>query len=1205
MTQGTDPSDAVREPPEPSPSSANVTGVEVPVIAIGPEEVATTPLDAHVPDDRSSDGEVPEYVQLVDDEELDGLLAPSRRDGPVTSILRKSVGVISQVPSAVWRALTRSLILDTYCVIVLWAITYLFFEPSLRELRIAYENDTRVFYYPIFAKLGEAWRSGHLQLWSTDILTGYPVFADGEAGVLYPFHLLALMFLSVDDAFVWLRPIRFFQGALFMFGFLRAIGTGRFGGLIGSITFAFSGFSVAQLHHVNIGTGSVWLPLALCFAEVAIRSTGRTRYTFAFLASVPFGLQGLIVHVQILLLSAFTFCAFVVYRVAVGPVGTGKEVESLLPTRFRLGAFRWSTFGKSSSTASRIGVVLTDLGRGVLRGLTSTAFFVVTRMSLAGLIIAIAGGIGAALSAVQLIPLFELGTYSFRGSGVDYSFATEYELPVTHFLSFLLPDAFMTTSWPDDARRYWGLWSRWEVFGYVGLVPLCLAPFGLLVGRSRLRWFFGAIVVLSLSLAVGEHAPFGAHKFLSSLPGFSALRAPGRFVFLATIGLAVLAAIGADALRTDWVTRAGSAALVRTQAWRAIPRALTSTILLGLAQLTAVIAPTALMFFSTYAIGHKDDAMAFLQRNFVVMRGFDTKLTIEHLYQFALTSLDIGQPAVARQLALLLGVVVVLTLWDRVRSLSYLWQGLLVVTLAADLIAVGQSFHPTQSLSALRDPGDLGRFVSTLPGMKSDGGALFRVYTQKNTRDEPNRLLLAGVSEANGYSSLEPDRHNRYIAAAWYAPNRLLDLMGVKYFVIRNGFLPLPSFNLTSFNTDRPLFSSTGQNGSGTQTIRFDGVTGDSIRMVSTLRWAAGVAQSQPVAKLSVVARNGSRQDFQVLAGVHTAEWDWERPELKGKVAHQLPSTDTFARTWKELDVRSRPAGQEFPAHLYYGEFALGSVQALDRIEVTFLHPTAQFELYGIAVFNDTTKDLEQAEIAKNTKFRKVYSDKEAVLYENSGVLPRSFLVPTAVVTEAGDETLQRMSQGDWAPERMALLELPNDERDDDGMSRQSDAVNSVPMHLRDAIRRLPPPARAGDAVPPVTFDIERRRSTSASGSVTISDIASETVNLTVDARTESVLVLNDLYYPGWEATLDGNPTQIYRANYLFRAVIVPQGQHVIEYTYRPRSFRLGLSITLGATSILVVGLILLTVPQIRKLWTERKPLESPTPPGSEGQPGH
>ena len=1184
MTQVPESVDAPRETPETPTSSITVTGVEVLVVAVGPEDEATPTLEAPTPDDRTSEAEVSEYVQLVDDAEREGLLAARRRDTPAITFLRKAIRIASLATSNVWSVLTHSLFLDAYCVLVLWGVTYLFFEPSLRDLRIAYENDTRVFYYPIFVKLGEAWRSGHLQLWSTDILTGYPVFADGEAGVLYPFHLLALMFLPVDDAFVWLRPIRFFQGALFMFGFLRAIGTGRFGGLIGSITFAFSGFSVAQLHHVNIGTGSVWLPLALCFAEVAIRSTGRTRYIFAFLASIPFGLQGLIVHVQILLLSAFTFSAYVVYRVAVGPVGSGKLVEAVLPERLRLSTFQLGIPGISRSVTGRAVAIVTTLGSVLVRGFATAIFFALTRMSLAGVIIGIAGGIGAALSAVQLIPLFELGTYSFRGIGVDYSFATEYELPVTHFLSFLLPDAFMTTAWPEDARRYWGLWSRWEVFGYVGLVPLCLAPFGLLVGRSRLRWFFGAVVLLSLSLAVGEHAPFGAHKFLSSLPGFSALRAPGRFVFLSTLGFAVLAALGADALRMDWASRAASIATARTSTWRTIPRALTTTAILGLAQLSAVIAPTALMFFSTYAIGHKDDAMAFLQRNFVVMRGFDTKLTIEHLYQFALTSLDIAQPAVARQLTILLGVVVILTLWDRVRSLSYVWQGSLVVVLAADLIAVGQSFHPTQSLAVLRDPGDLGRFVATLPGMNAGSGAMFRVYTQKNTRDEPNRLLLAGVSEANGYSSLEPDRHNRYSAAAWYAPNRLLDLMGVKYFVIRNGFLPLPSFNLTSFNTDRPLFSSTGQNGSGTQTIRFDGVTGDSIRMVSTLRWATGVAHAQPVAKVSVVNRNGSRQDFQILAGIHTAEWDWERPELKGKVAHQLPPANAFARTWKELDVRSRPPGQEFPAHLYYAEFELGSVQALDRIEVSFIHPTAQFELYGIAVFNDTTKDLEQAEISKNTKFRKVYSDKEAVLYENTGVLPRSFLVPAAVVTEAGDETLQRMSQGDWAPERMALLELPNDERDDDGVSRQTDTTYTLPVHLRDAIRRLPPPARAGDPVTPVTFDIDRRRSTSANGSVTITDPASEAVYLAVEARTESVLVLNDLYYPGWEATLDGNPTQIYRANYLFRAVIVPQGTHAIEFLYRPRSFRLGLSITLGATSVLVFGLILLTVPRFRSL---------------------
>ena len=203
MTQVPESVDAPRETPETPTSSITVTGVEVLVVAVGPEDEATPTLEAPTPDDRTSEAEVSEYVQLVDDAEREGLLAARRRDTPAITFLRKAIRIASLATSNVWSVLTHSLFLDAYCVLVLWGVTYLFFEPSLRDLRIAYENDTRVFYYPIFVKLGEAWRSGHLQLWSTDILTGYPVFADGEAGVLYPFHLLPLMFLPVDGSFVW------------------------------------------------------------------------------------------------------------------------------------------------------------------------------------------------------------------------------------------------------------------------------------------------------------------------------------------------------------------------------------------------------------------------------------------------------------------------------------------------------------------------------------------------------------------------------------------------------------------------------------------------------------------------------------------------------------------------------------------------------------------------------------------------------------------------------------------------------------------------------------------------------------------------------------------------------------------------------------------------------------------------------------------
>jgi hypothetical protein len=48
-------------------------------------------------------------------------------------------------------------------------------------------------------------------------------------------------------------------------------------------------------------------------------------------------------------------------------------------------------------------------------------------------------------------------------------------------------------------------------------------------------------------------------------------------------------------------------------------------------------------------------------------------------------------------------------------------------------------------------------------------------------------------------------------------------------------------------------------------------------------------------------------------------------------------------------------------------------------------------------------------------------------------------------------------------------------------------------------------------------------------------------------------LVLADTWYPGWQATVDGEPVEILRANYAFRAVWLGEGEHVVEFVYRPR----------------------------------------------------
>ncbi len=72
-------------------------------------------------------------------------------------------------------------------------------------------------------------------------------------------------------------------------------------------------------------------------------------------------------------------------------------------------------------------------------------------------------------------------------------------------------------------------------------------------------------------------------------------------------------------------------------------------------------------------------------------------------------------------------------------------------------------------------------------------------------------------------------------------------------------------------------------------------------------------------------------------------------------------------------------------------------------------------------------------------------------------------------------------------------------------------------------------------------------------------------------ARRAGYLILDDSYYPGWQASVDGHPTRILPANENFRAVAIPAGRHVITFRYRPASFIAGAAISL-ATALLMVA---------------------------------
>ena len=83
-----------------------------------------------------------------------------------------------------------------------------------------------------------------------------------------------------------------------------------------------------------------------------------------------------------------------------------------------------------------------------------------------------------------------------------------------------------------------------------------------------------------------------------------------------------------------------------------------------------------------------------------------------------------------------------------------------------------------------------------------------------------------------------------------------------------------------------------------------------------------------------------------------------------------------------------------------------------------------------------------------------------------------------------------------------------------------------------------------------------------ASEAVKVSYPSSQRVELDVDLKSPGMVILADIYYPGWELTIDGVPAPIYQVNRAMRGAAVRGGPHHLVYTYSPRSFRIGLIVT-------------------------------------------
>ena len=95
-------------------------------------------------------------------------------------------------------------------------------------------------------------------------------------------------------------------------------------------------------------------------------------------------------------------------------------------------------------------------------------------------------------------------------------------------------------------------------------------------------------------------------------------------------------------------------------------------------------------------------------------------------------------------------------------------------------------------------------------------------------------------------------------------------------------------------------------------------------------------------------------------------------------------------------------------------------------------------------------------------------------------------------------------------------------------------------------------------------------------GSFSVSQFVSfpNRVSFTTRVSQNGFLLLNEVYYPGWEAMVDGKPTEILRAGSIFRSLFLSSGEHQIEFHFRPQYLAWGAAIsllTLASFLVLVV----------------------------------
>jgi len=661
-----------------------------------------------------------------------------------------------------------------------------------------------------------------------------------------------------------------------------------------------------------------------------------------------------------------------------------------------------------------------------------------------------------------------------------------------------------------------------EYIGYVGIAALLLALLGAW-SRRRERATSGLIVLagLGLFLALGAYNPV-YWALVKVVPGFNLFRAPARWMILWGFGAAGLAGAGLDVVmgRLDAHTQP----LRFTHVWR-----------LGL----VIVAIAVLSFAAPLAADNVQGATRPSLTEIVLWLltlGASSAL-IWWVLKGKPKSLQHGPPALA--------ALAVLELFLAARSLPYnhlsapaAWTSQRPAI--STLLAAGQDQTPPArflSLSdTLFDPGDLREIEAVYgPYLTDDGLYDFIVAVKQKEILAPNLPLAWDIPAMDGFDGgVLPTRDytrfaSLFLSESDVAPDGRL----------RENLDAVPDLHWLSLAnigwiiTDKVYdawienvyydlqFPARRTAGSSEPIEAYPGqpFVANAVGIVGHLEGTEGLTDGMQIGTLAVFPEGVTASQDAIILPLLV---DTSQPEGISGPGSQPPI----------------PAGSFTPGEPdrveYHTLVELESSWPIEHIEISVVSSfPGTLVVRGATLIDQRSSAFASTPLSEDHTLR-VANSGDVKIYEYQGTLPRAYLACDVDVVSGPEATWEHMQAAGTGGKTVI-------EADSSRQDSTCDAQNP--------------------------------------GQATITAYQPEHVLIDVQAPQDAYLVLSDAWYPGWEATIDGKPAEVLRANGLFRAVQVPEGEHQVAFTYHSRMLEIGAAVS-GVFLILALGGLIVGIPR-------------------------